>query len=270
MLAAARPLVPADRNEVQSFLAHGGPADAYLLDQLHGGGIADFFGAYEFGSLVGVSVFRRGAISCSARTSGEAVPALVHEMTARGAWGSVVGPDPPCGAVVDMLRGREALRVDRPQRFFAARRGDPLGPGEPRLRPATEADLERLVPLVHAYRVEDGLARRSDPIGAWIREHTAERIRQRHLYVVEHGPEIVFTAAFNFAGPFGAGLGGIYTAPSARGRGLASRGTAEMCRIALSRGSVVTLHVNVTNAPAIAAYRRAGLRPAGMFRLTFR
>lgn len=270
MLIAARPLVPADRSEVQAFLAHGGPADAVLLDQLHGGGIADFFGAYEFGTLVGVSVFRRGAISCSARTPPEAARSLVVEMTTRGPWNSVVGPDPPSGAIVDLLRGREVLRVDRPQAFYAARRGDALAPGEARLRPATEADLDALVPLVHAYRVEDGLARRSDPIGAWIRDHTAERIRQRHLYVVEDGPEIAFTAAFNFAGPFGAGLGGIYTAPRARGQGLATRGTAAMCRIALAMGPVVTLHVNVRNAAAIAAYRRAGLRPAGMFRLTFR
>ena len=105
---------------------------------------------------------------------------------------------------------------------------------------------------------------------AWIRDHTEERISAGHVYVVEDGGAIVFMAAFNFLGAFGAGLGGIYTAPDARGKGLASRGTAEMCRIALAAGPVATLHVDPANTPAVRAYLRAGLRAEGGYRLTFR
>jgi predicted GNAT family acetyltransferase len=58
--------------------------------------------------------------------------------------------------------------------------------------------------------------------------------------------------------------------PEVRRRGIASRATADLCRIALERGPVATLHVDSRNAAAIRAYEKAGLRPAGEYRLTFR
>jgi predicted GNAT family acetyltransferase len=87
---------------------------------------------------------------------------------------------------------------------------------------------------------------------------------------VKDGARIIFTGAFNFVGPFGSGIGGIYTVPDARGKGLAQRATAELARIALADGPVVTLHVDPANAPAIRAYQKAGFRAVGKFRLTFR
>ena len=58
--------------------------------------------------------------------------------------------------------------------------------------------------------------------------------------------------------------------PDARGRGIAGRATADLCRIALETGPVATLHVDPRNAAAIRAYERAGLRRSGEYRLTFR
>lgn len=259
-----------ERESVEAFAEAGGPADAFLLDSLDREGTDGFWGAYSDGSLVGLALFRRGVICAASATLRAAARALASEMLRHAQWGSVVGPDPPCGDVVDAIRGREVLRVDRVQDFLFVRRGEPLGPAEPGLRLAVERDVAALVPLIHAYRIEDGLARPTDTATAWIRDHTQERIEAGHLFVAEDAGRIAFIGAFNFHGPRGTGLGGIYTVPSARGRGLAARGTAAMCRIAFSESQVVTLHVNPRNAPALAAYRRAGLRSAGHFRLTFR
>jgi predicted GNAT family acetyltransferase len=162
------------------------------------------------------------------------------------------------------------FRVDRLQAFMSVVRGEPLGPGEPLLRRARYEDVNELVPLVARYRVEDGLSSADEDHTVWIRAHTIERIGAGHLYVLEVAGRIVFTGAFNFAGRHGAGLGGIYTLPEARGRGIAARATSELCRIALRLGPAATLHVDPRNAPAIRAYEKAGLRRTGDFRLTFR
>jgi uncharacterized protein len=259
-----------DHDVVEAFAAAGGAADAFLLDALDRDGPEEFWGAYDGGSLAGLALFRRGAICGASATLRSAARPLAAAMTVRQAWGSLVGPDPPAAEMVDALRGREPFRVDRRQAFFYVRRGEALGEREPRLRRAAPEDIDVLVPIVHRYRVEDGLARAGDPITAWIREHTEERILAGHVFVLEEGGRVVFTGAFNFHGPRGTGLGGIYTLPEARGRGLASRATAELCAAAFEESPVVTLHVNPRNEPAVRAYRRAGLRPAGSYRLTFR
>jgi predicted GNAT family acetyltransferase len=90
------------------------------------------------------------------------------------------------------------------------------------------------------------------------------------VYVVEENGRIVFTGAFNFRGESGSGLGGIYTVADARGRGVATRATAELCRIGFAHGPVVTLHVDKRNAAAIRCYEKAGFVREGEFRLTFR
>jgi RimJ/RimL family protein N-acetyltransferase len=266
----ARPLREEDRDALAAFLAAGMPADAYLLDALETGGLAGFFGAWSAGSLEGVAFQRRGAVSAAARTSAEAARSLAVALSARDPWTSVVGPEGPCSLFVDAYRESAPFRVDRMQTFMAVALGDPLGPGGSGVRRATAADLDALVPMIAAYRVEDGLSRRGDDHSAWIRTHTKERVESGNLFVIESGGRLLFTGAFNFSGRHGSGLGGIYTEPPARGRGLASRAVADMCRMALAVGPVATLHVAQGNRPAIRAYEKAGFRTAGTFRLTFR
>lgn len=255
---------------IDAFAEAGGPADVHLLDALDGDGPDDFWGAFDGGSLVGLALYRRGSICPASATLRAAARPLAATLSAHASWGSVVGPDPPSSELVDALRGREPFRVDRRQAFLFVRGGDPLGERDARVRPATLRDLDALAPLVHRYRVEDGLTRPGDPIATWIREHTEERIDAGHVFVLEEEGRLVFTGAFNFHGPRGTGLGGIYTVPEARGRGIASRATAALCERAFAESPVVTLHVNPANVAALAAYRRAGFRAAGHYRLTFR
>ncbi len=270
MRMLVRPIADSDLRVVEPFLRAGLPADAYLLDALESGGVSGFLGAFAGEELRGVASWRRGALSAAQQTDRDAARQLAVALGARGPWGTVVGPDGPCSEIVRVLVTRDKCRVDRVQLFMVADRETELGPGEPRLRVARPEDLDRLVPLVAAYRLEDGLSRPGEDHRSWIRAHTSDRIADQHVHLVEAGGEVVFTAAFNFLGSHGGGIGGVYTVPSARGRGIASRATAELCRIALERGPYASLHVARDNQPAIHAYRRAGLREAGLFRLTFR
>ena len=259
-----------ERDALTAFLIGGMPADAYLLDALENGGVTGFYGAWAARSLEGVAFQRRGAVSASSRTTVAAARALAVALSARDPWTSIVGPEGPCSLLVDAYRESQPFRVDRVQTFMTVSRGDELGPGGSGVRRATGADLEVLVPMIAAYRVEDGLSRRGDDHSAWIRTHAKERIESGNLFVLESGGRVVFTGAFNFTGRYGSGLGGIYTEPSARGRGLASRAVADLCRMALATGPVATLHVAQGNVPAIRAYEKAGFRKAGTYRLTFR
>lgn len=246
------------------------PADAYLLDALETGGLAGFFGAWTAGRLDGVAFQRRGAVSAAARTTADAAHVLAVALSARDPWTSIVGPEAPCSLIVDAYRDSQPFRVDRVQTFMSISSSDAAGPGGSGVRRATLDDLDELVPMIAAYRVEDGLSRRGDDHTAWIRTHAKERLESGNLFVLESDGRLAFTGAFNFAGRFGSGLGGIYTAPSERGRGLASRAVADLCRLAFLVGPVVTLHVAQGNAPAIRAYEKAGFRTAGRYRLTFR
>ncbi|TDC22311.1 GNAT family N-acetyltransferase [Streptomyces sp. 8K308] len=81
--------------------------------------------------------------------------------------------------------------------------------------------------------------------------------------LVEDG-RVVFKAEIGAVTPHACQLQGVWTAPEARGRGLATAGLATVLRHALDEvAPVVSLYVNDFNAPALAVYRRLGFVEAG-------
>lgn len=271
MRYGVRDVGPQDESALASLLAAGGAADAWLRHALRTGGTRGFLGAFDASdALAGAALLRSGALCAAARTPEGAVDALLPVLRRRGPWFSVVGPERPCSRLVAGLVGSGPVRVNRVQVFMKIEDAGRLGPTTDRLRAATDADLPALIPLVAAYRREDGLTVPGEDPSDWLRSHLRDRIARRAVHVIEEDGRIVFTGAFNFRGQDGAGLGGIYTVPEARSRGLAALGTATLCRTGLAEGPVVTLHVDARNAPALRCYEKAGLERDGTFRLTFR
>ncbi len=270
MTLRARACAAADRDVVEAFLAQGGSADAWLRHGVVVGGLAGFFGAFEERRPVALVLLRGGALSAARNSTPEGIRALTPVLRSRDPWYSIVGPEAPCSLLAAELAGRRPPRVDRLQVLMSVEDASQLGPDEPRLRSAVPADVDALAPLVARYRFEDGLSGESEDPAGWVRAHLRERVAQGCVYLYEEEGEPVFTGAFNFRGPAGSGLGGIFTAAHARGRGIAARCTARLCRLGLAEGPVVNLHVDERNAPARRCYRRAGLHDDGLFRLTFR
>jgi ribosomal protein S18 acetylase RimI-like enzyme len=151
-----------------------------------------------------------------------------------------------------------AAREDRPgQPVYVMR--EPPPPGETGLRPATAADVPRLIPAcAAAHELELGI----DPL-----DRDPEAFRWRTMAQVEEGRSWVwleddvvrFKAEASAWTPGAVQLQQVWTDPEARGHGYAKRGLADLIGLLLEATPVVTLFVRADNAPAIALYDAVGM-----------
>ena len=157
-------------------------------------------------------------------------------------------------------------REDRPgQPVFAISRAPE--PGETRIREATRADFEQLLPAcVATHEGELGL----DPMAS-----DAEGFRRRTLQQIEEGRSwiwlaedgtILFKAEASAWTPHAVQLQQVWVDPSARRQGHGTRGLADLCRLLLERTPTVTLFVRPENEAAIRLYGGVGMRQVGSYR----
>ena len=142
----------------------------------------------------------------------------------------------------------------------------PPEPGETGLRPATEDDLDLLVPACAAAHHEeigiDPLAR--DPES--FRWRTRMQIEDGRSWIwIDHGT-ICFKAEASAWTPAAVQLQQVWVDPTVRGRKYAQRGMRDLCRLLLERVPAVCLFVRAENAPAIRVYESIGMRRVGAYR----
>lgn len=80
----------------------------------------------------------------------------------------------------------------------------------------------------------------------------------KRYYVLEDSGQLVFQAYLSAATREVSQIQGVYVPPSFRGRGIATRCVAEMCRRCFDRTERIALRVQKRNSPAIAVYRKVG------------
>jgi len=143
---------------------------------------------------------------------------------------------------------------------------DPPEPGETGLRPATDHDLELLVPAcAAAHHEEIGI----DPL-----ERDPESFRWRTRMQIEDGRSwlwceddtILFKAEASAWTPRAVQLQQVWVDPKMRNRHNAQRGMRDLCRLLLERVPLVCLFVRAENAPAIRVYEAIGMRHAFNYR----
>jgi hypothetical protein len=172
----------------------------------------------------------------------------------------VIGEEHAVGDFWSAARDRlPAPREDRPgQPVYVLE--DPPEPGDTALRPATQDDLELLVPAcAEAHREELGI----DPL-----QRDPESFRWRTRMQIEDGRSwlwvedgtILFKAEASAWTPAAVQLQQVWVDPRVRGRGYAQRGMRDLCRRLLERVPAVCLFVRAENAPAIRVYERVGMR----------
>jgi RimJ/RimL family protein N-acetyltransferase len=152
-----------------------------------------------------------------------------------------------------------APREDRPhQPVYAI--SEPPPPGHSGLRPARRGDLDRLIPAcAAAHELELGI----DPLSRdaeGFRWRTAAQIEDGRSWVWLEGDVVLFKAEASAWTPQAIQISQVWTDPEARGRGHATRGMQDLCRLLLETTPTVTLFVRSENTPAIALYDRVGMR----------
>jgi ribosomal protein S18 acetylase RimI-like enzyme len=206
-----------------------------------------------------------GALSALCHVGANVVPSgdgceVFARAAAEGQSRMIIGEARAVTALFDAARRRlPKPREDRlGQPVYAI--DTPPRAAETGLRPATPADLERLVPAcAAAHALELG----ADPLA-----HDPDAFRWRTLAQIEEGRSWVwledgvvrFKAEASAWTPSAVQLQQVWVDPAARGRGDGARGLRDLCRLLLATTPTVTLFVRSDNTAAIALYDAIGMR----------
>jgi RimJ/RimL family protein N-acetyltransferase len=137
---------------------------------------------------------------------------------------------------------------------------EPPAPGESALRPARLDDLHPLVRAsAEAYLEEVGVdAYRRDP--ALFEWRTRVQIEEGRSWIWIEDGQILFKAEASAWTDQAVQLQQVWVEPELRGKGYATRGLADLCRLLLAQTPTVCLFVRPENRPAIRLYERIGMR----------
>jgi uncharacterized protein len=171
----------------------------------------------------------------------------------------IIGEERAVGELWSAAQGRlGAPREDRPgQPVFSLE--DPPEPGETRLRPATPADLERLLPacaLAHEEELGVNPLARDPESFRW---RTGAQIEDGRSWVWLEDDVILFKAEASAWTPGAVQLQQVWVDPEARRQGYATRALRDLCRLLLERTPSVCLFVRPENTPALALYSSIGM-----------
>jgi RimJ/RimL family protein N-acetyltransferase len=188
------------------------------------------------------------------------------DVAVQGSSRMLIGESGAVSALWDAARTRfPEPREDRPgQPVYAI--AVPPKPGGTGLRPATRADVDRLLPAcAAAHELELGV----DPFGRdseAFRWRTEAQVDEGRSWLWLEDDVVQFKAEASAWTPSAVQIQQVWVDPEARGRGYAGRGLRDLCRLLLETTPTVTLFVRTDNAPAIALYESIGMQKALEYR----
>lgn len=258
-------LGPKHLEALKQLLARDPTHNLYLLGVLEEFGVVcdpsraafAFHGRFTESELTGV-VFVGGTGGLVIPSAGplNAITDIAKSLAATVRLRSAIGEKMLVDVLVQHLHA--SVKFSKAQRLFSVS-ADDLGPfTNPLLRVATEADVPGLVPLAAACVKEmnerDPLV--DDPEGFALR--VRQRVMTKRTYVLEDAGRLVFKLDIGSRSQFGAELEGLYTAPEARGRGLATLCLGQISRFLLSSLPRLTVRVDDTNSAFAGIARKVG------------
>lgn len=216
-----------------------------------------------------VSMCHVGANLVPVNATPRAVDAFVERAVRSGPRSStIVGPH---DAVALLWAGLEEhwprprdLRWDQPHLVTTA--PPPLA-GDPLVRRTTKDEGHVLYPAcVAMYTEEVGVSPEVDGGKDLYRARVNQLIGRGWSFSRIDDGRVVFKAEVACATPSACQIQGVYVHPDLRGQGLGTAGMATVVDICLREiAPAVSLYVNAHNAPARAAYARAGFQRVGTF-----
>jgi len=218
----------------------------------------DYYGSVSAAGLSGIAaLFNFGSLFIYAPDMGSA-PQLVEYMVALERKPSyVIGRAEWAGPVIDGLREQGLRPAGAEEQEYMVLTQDSFRPrfgAETRF--AEPRDLERLIELNRAFQLEyfGGLTAAEEELG-----RMAEmRMERAGIAVAEAGGEIVSKAESMVRTSRAALIGGVYTVPEHRGKGLSFACMSLLCKEILGSIGKACLNVAKENAPAQRVYRGIG------------
>ena len=256
---------PADVDAVQRVLDAEPIHNVYLRSELRiQGASAPWWGVSDGHELR--SVVLAGALTVPWIPDASDAPRLAAAMRSNTPPHLMVGPRDAVRALHECLVPRRpALEIRDPQPVMVVDH-DRLRvlPPAP-LRRSTRADVDRLAraaALMHAE--EMGGDSRPPDATAW-RARMMQLVDRGWSWCWVDGGDVVFKAELSGWTPDVVQVQGVFTAPSHRGRGVATAAMVALCATLLGSVPLVTLYVNDYNAAALRLYRRVGFEQHGSF-----
>jgi uncharacterized protein len=145
----------------------------------------------------------------------------------------------------------------------------PLPPRGVLIRRAESSDLAALLPLQEAYEREEVLTPIHRFNAAACGASLARSLERQLVVVAEEGGTVVAKAGTNARGLAVDQVGGVYTLPSRRGRGLATALVSFLLAEIEGSGRRASLFVKPRNAPALSLYRGLGFVELDDFRASY-
>ena len=248
-------------------------ANAYLLAQVARGALqredvaGPMIGSWTGGRLDGVCILGSNLV-ISEPASEAAIDGFAEYARRQGIpfW-VAVGPDRTMERFLRSYgRQTRVIHLERSDQVLYELVADDLNEScrSEALREAQVEDLEALVTLDrHMVTEEIGFDPFAQALQAY-RQGWLRRIREGRAWVIgAQGGPLTFKVDQSAVSDHAVQLAGIYTAPNARGEGIATSATGEMCRRLLHTCARVTLYVHRENTPAVRLYERLGFRPLG-------
>jgi predicted GNAT family acetyltransferase len=181
---------------------------------------------------------------------------------------TIVGPAAAVGPLWELLGPFWGPPRDhRPHQPLMAIDGPPAVAAEPRVRPVRPDEIDILFPAAIAMFTEEvGISPLRADGGVGYRARVSEMVRAGHSLAWFENGATIFKAEIGAVSRAVCQVQGVWVAPSHRGRGIGTAGTAavvEYARAAIA--PIVSLYVNDFNVSARAAYQRVGFREVGRF-----
>ncbi|WP_326646992.1 DUF4081 domain-containing protein [Streptosporangium sp. NBC_01755] len=270
---ASRVLDDNDRDEVLALLDIDPVGNVFVASRVRSVGLnparlgGQMWGFGPRGGLTSLCYAGANLVPVNAGT--DAVHAFAERARKQGRrCSSIVGPADAVEVLWERLEpywgGARAIRWAQP--LMVTAEPSPL-PADPLVRRVRPDEFDVLLPACVAMFTEEvGVSPELGDGGALYRSRVAELIRIGRSYARIEGGRVVFKAEIGAVTPHACQIQGVWVHPDLRGRGHAVSGMAAVVKHALDYfAPLVSLYVNDYNAPARAAYRRAGFVEVGTF-----